>query len=104
MSFKVLDICKHPIEQGFEHESCDLVLAANVLRDTPSLRQTLVHVRKLLNSEGRQYMEELSYDALPLSFVRVRVLPGCWLGAEDQRPDQPHLSPDRQDVEVRNAG
>ncbi|KAK0370311.1 KR domain-containing protein [Colletotrichum limetticola] len=103
MSFKVLDISKDPTEQGIEPGTYDLVVAANVLHATPSLRETLVNVRKLLQPQGRLYMEELSYDALPLNFV-MGVLPGWWLGAEDQRPDQPHVSPERWEVELRNAG
>ncbi|KAF4778667.1 putative KR domain-containing protein [Colletotrichum scovillei] len=103
MSFKVLDISKDPTEQGIEPGTYDLVVAANVLHATPSLRETLVNVRKLLQPQGRLYMEELSYDALPLNFV-MGILPGWWLGAEDQRPDQPHVSPERWELELRNAG
>ncbi|OHW98789.1 polyketide synthase [Colletotrichum incanum] len=103
MSFKVLDISKDPLEQGFEAGSYDLVVAANVLHATPSLKETLTNVRKLLHPEGRLYMEELSYDALPMNFI-MGVLPGWWLGADDGRPDQPHVSTERWDTELRNAG
>ncbi|KAL2875906.1 hypothetical protein SGCOL_008902 [Colletotrichum sp. CLE4] len=103
MSFKVLDISKDPISQGFEPGTYDLVIAANVLHATPSLKETLANVHKLLHPEGRLYMEELSYDALPLNFV-MDILPGWWLGAENQRPDQPHVTPERWEVELRNAG
>ncbi|KAF6813125.1 polyketide synthase [Colletotrichum sojae] len=102
MSFKALNISKDPVEQGFEPESYDLVLAANVLHATPSLQATLTNVRKLLCPEGRLYMEELSHDALPMNFV-MGVLPGWWLGAEDGRPDQPHVTPERWDAELRKA-
>ncbi|KAI8177403.1 Highly reducing polyketide synthase FUM1 [Colletotrichum sp. SAR 10_75] len=103
MTFKSLDVSKDPIDQGFEPASYDLILAANVLHATPSLRETLTNVRKLLQPEGRLYMEELSHDALPMNFV-MSVLPGWWLGANDGRPDQPHVSSDRWDLELRNAG
>ncbi|WYZ46092.1 hypothetical protein EsH8_IX_000317 [Colletotrichum jinshuiense] len=103
MTFKTLDISKDPLEQGFDLASYDLILAANVLHATPSLKETLVNVHKLLHPEGRLYMEELSYDAIPLNFV-MGVLPGWWLGAEDGRPDQPYVSPDRWDAELRHAG
>ncbi|GKT45235.1 highly reducing polyketide synthase fum1 [Colletotrichum spaethianum] len=103
MSFKALDISKDPIQQGFEAESYDLVVAANVLHATPSLKETLSNVRRLLNSEGRLYMEELSYNTLPLNFI-MGVLPGWWLGADDGRSDQPHVSTERWDVELRQAG
>ncbi|KXH59280.1 KR domain-containing protein [Colletotrichum salicis] len=103
MSFKVLDISKDPTSQGFEPGTYDLVIAANVLHATPSLKETLANIHKLLHPEGSLYMEELSYDALPLNFV-MGVLPGWWLGAEDQRPDQPHVPPERWDEELKNAG
>ncbi|KAK1979840.1 KR domain-containing protein [Colletotrichum cereale] len=103
MSFKALDISKDPLSQGFEAGSYDLVVAANVLHATPSLKETLTNVRTLLHPEGRLYMEELSYNALPLNFI-MGVLPGWWLGADDGRPDQPHVSPERWDAELRNAG
>ncbi|EQB57236.1 KR domain-containing protein [Colletotrichum gloeosporioides Cg-14] len=103
MTFKSLDVSNDPLDQGFEPASYDLILAANVLHATPSLRETLMNVRKLLQPEGRLYMEELSHDALPMNFV-MSVLPGWWLGASDGRPDQPHVSSDRWDIELRNAG
>ncbi|KAH0434137.1 KR domain-containing protein [Colletotrichum camelliae] len=103
MTFKPLDVSKDPLDQGFEPASYDLILAANVLHATPSLKKTLINVRKLLQPEGRLYMEELSHDALPMNFV-MSVLPGWWLGADDGRPDQPHVSSDRWDLELRNAG
>ncbi|KAK2012837.1 KR domain-containing protein [Colletotrichum eremochloae] len=103
MSFKALDISKDPLGQGFEAGSYDLVVAANVLHATPSLKETLTNVRTLLHPEGRLYMEELSYNALPLNFI-MGVLPGWWLGADDGRPDQPHVSPERWDAELRDAG
>ncbi|GKT61721.1 polyketide synthase [Colletotrichum tofieldiae] len=103
MSFKVLDISKDPLEQGFEAGSYDLVVAANVLHATPSLKETLANVRTLLHPEGKLYMEELSYDALPLNFI-MGVLPGWWLGADDGRPDQPHVSTERWNTELQNAG
>ncbi|KAK2038839.1 KR domain-containing protein [Colletotrichum somersetense] len=103
MSFKALDISKDPLSQGFEAGSYDLVVAANVLHATPSLKETLTNVHTLLHPEGRLYMEELSYDALPLNFI-MGVLPGWWLGEDDGRPDQPHVSPERWDAELRNAG
>ncbi|KAI8287374.1 Highly reducing polyketide synthase [Colletotrichum sp. SAR11_57] len=103
MTFKSLDISKDPVDQGFEPASYDLILAANVLHATPSLRETLMNVRKLLQPEGRLYMEELSHDALPMNFV-MSVLPGWWLGADDGRPDQPHVLSDRWDMELRDSG
>lgn len=59
IDFKVYDVSRDPIEQGFEAGSYDLIVAANVLHVTESLRTTLSDVPKLLHPEGRLYMEEL---------------------------------------------
>src|SRR4051794_10332785 len=32
------------------------------------------------------------------------VLPGWWLGDADNRPDEPYISPERWDIELRNTG
>jgi acyl transferase domain-containing protein len=57
--YKTLDVTKDPCEQGFEAESFDLILAANVLHATSSLHDTLTNVRKLLHPEGKLLLEEL---------------------------------------------
>jgi acyl transferase domain-containing protein/acyl carrier protein len=47
VQFKLLDIEREPIAQGFSRESFDLIIAANVLHATLNLRQSLDHVRQL---------------------------------------------------------
>lgn len=60
IDFKVLDITKDPDKQGFDSGSFDLVIACNVLHATPSLHETLTHVRKLLAPGGCLFLQELS--------------------------------------------
>jgi phospholipid N-methyltransferase len=78
IEYKVLDISRHPLEQGFQHEEYDLIIASNVrtapphsfgiiplnalqvLHATPILHDTLVHVRTLLKPQGRLFLQELS--------------------------------------------
>lgn len=60
LDFRVLDITKDPVEQGFEAASFDLIIAGNVLHATPSLSETLANVRKLLAPEGYLFLQELS--------------------------------------------
>jgi acyl transferase domain-containing protein len=52
VNFATLDIGRDPVAQGFVPESCDVVIAANVLHATPDLRRTLRHVRRLLAPGG----------------------------------------------------
>ncbi|KAF7556654.1 hypothetical protein G7Z17_g1229 [Cylindrodendrum hubeiense] len=103
MQFQTLDISKDPLQQGFEAESYDLIIAANVLHATPRLVDTLSRVRKLLHPEGRLYMEELCTDSKAMNFI-MGVLPGWWLGEDDGRPDEPYVSPERWDEDLREAG
>lgn len=101
--FRVLDITKDPFSQGFEAEAYDLVIASNVLHTTPSLRDCLMNVRKLLHAEGTLYLEELCSHVKIFNYI-MGVLPGWWLGADDGRTDEPYVSPERWDKELRLSG
>ncbi|RDA86109.1 hypothetical protein CP532_1175 [Ophiocordyceps camponoti-leonardi (nom. inval.)] len=61
--YKTLDITKDPTIQGFEPESYDLIIAANVLHATPSLHETLVNIPDSLSLEDAATM--------PLAFSTV---------------------------------
>ena len=52
ITYRTLDIEKHPREQGFEPHSYDVVVAANVLHATRNLHDTLEHVSWLLAPGG----------------------------------------------------
>ena len=103
MEYAVLDVTKDPLEQGFNAESFDLIVACNVLHATPSLKETLSNVRKLLAPRGRLLLQELNPTTRWINYV-MGVLPGWWLGAGDGRPIEPYVSPQRWDLELKNAG
>ena len=103
MRYAVLDISRDPMEQGFKVESYDLILAANVLHATPNIGQTLRNVRTLLHSHGRLLLQELSPAMRCINFV-MGILPGWWLGEEDNRASEPYLSVERWDHELSAAG
>ncbi|MGA9718644.1 MAG: type I polyketide synthase [Acidobacteriaceae bacterium] len=50
--YKLLNIERSPLEQGFLAGGYDIVLAANVLHATQDLRQTVAHARQLLRPGG----------------------------------------------------
>ena len=52
IDYRVLDIEKDPVEQGFEPHAYDMVIAANVLHATRHLDETLAHCRALLAPSG----------------------------------------------------
>ena len=103
MEYRVLDITRDCIKQGFEFASYDLILAANVVHATPSLHDTLCNLRSLLRSYGHLVLTELCAMVQTPNYISGN-LPGWWLGEADNRPDEPYVSVDRWDHELRSAG
>lgn len=103
LEYKVLDISKDVVEQEFEAGSYDVVVASNVLHATPSLRETLTNVRKLLANGGRLFLQELGPEIRWTNYV-MGILPGWWLGADDGRPNEPFVSTERWNEELKAAG
>ncbi len=60
VEYRLLDIDKSPIEQGFEKYSFDVVIASNVLHATRNIDQTLHHVRSLLAPGGFLLLWEIT--------------------------------------------
>ena len=52
IDYRMLDIEKDPVDQGFEPHAFDMVIAANVLHATRHLDETLHHCRTLLAPSG----------------------------------------------------
>ncbi|CRL24691.1 Beta-ketoacyl synthase [Penicillium camemberti] len=102
MEYKVLDITLDPLEQGFDAHSFDLIIASNVLHATPTLHTALCHVHHLLKPTGYFLLHEISPEILIANFT-MGVFPGWWLGEDDDRSDQPYISPERWDRELRAA-
>lgn len=103
MEFKVLDISKNPIEQGFLAGSYDLILGANVIHATPSLKDSLRNIRQLLKPDGLLVMTEIC-SLTPSTNLMFGNFSGWWLGEEDGRPYQPYVSVSRWDKDLRAAG
>ncbi|KAK8101460.1 hypothetical protein PG999_011834 [Apiospora kogelbergensis] len=104
MQYKVLDISKSPVEQGFEPSEYDLVIASNCLHATPVLTQTLKHCLQLLQPDGRLFLQEISPITQGFNFT-MGLFSGWWVGAEgDGRVDKPFISPEEWDVKLREAG
>lgn len=52
VEYRLLDIERDPMSQGFSPQSFDLVIAANVLHATSDVKTSLTHVRQLLTPGG----------------------------------------------------
>ena len=103
VDYGILDISQDPIQQGYEAESFDLIVACNVLHATPKLNETLLNVRKLLHPRGRLFLQELSPSTKWINYV-MGVLPGWWLGADDNRATEPYIAPQRWAQELKSSG
>ncbi|KAI0803650.1 hypothetical protein GGR55DRAFT_691660 [Xylaria sp. FL0064] len=102
VEYKRLDIESDVVEQGFDPESYDVVLAVNVLHATKNLKKTLENCRRLLKPGGNLVLGENTNPSDISSFI-FGILPGWWV-AEDGREDGPLLSQAEWDVVLKEAG
>ncbi|KAJ5777293.1 hypothetical protein N7520_000539 [Penicillium odoratum] len=103
MDFRTLNIEQDPIAQGFQAESFDLIVAANVLHATSKMRKTIANVHRLLRPGGKLLLLELTSNHGAVSLV-MGSLPGWWLGEDDGRKGGPLLSEDRWDRLLKDTG
>ncbi|CRG87956.1 Lovastatin nonaketide synthase [Talaromyces islandicus] len=103
INYTTFDISKNPGEQGFEKNSYDLIIGYNVVHATPSLQKSLGHLQSLLSPSGRIFLQELCPMAKYINYI-MGFLPGWWLGDEDNRADEPYISPERWSKELVAAG
>ncbi|KAL2817757.1 hypothetical protein BDW59DRAFT_165803 [Aspergillus cavernicola] len=103
MEYKVLDISKDPVAQGFDLGQYDLIIASNVLHATPILHETLCNVRTLLSDQGRLFLQELSPVTSSMVYI-MGLFVGWWLGEADGRADAPYLPVEAWDEKLRAAG
>lgn len=92
VQYQVLDITRDPTFQGFEPHQYDLIIAANVIHATPSLRDSLQHVKQLLAPGGMLVLLEATH---PTRFgdLTVGLTEGWWSFTDtDLRPAYALLS------------
>lgn len=103
LNYAILDITKDPVEQGFQAESFDLVIACNVLHATPDIHKTLSNVRRLVHPRGRLFLQELDPQTKWINII-MGVLPGWWLGEDDGRFPAPYMNRHRWEEELSKVG
>ncbi|KAI6777526.1 putative polyketide synthase, partial [Emericellopsis cladophorae] len=106
MIFKVCDVEKDPIAQGFAEEVYDVVVASFILHATAQLDRTVRNIRKLVKPGGYLVIGEgtnngpfQSGDGLIFG-----TLPGWWLGADEGRTLSPFVSASQWDTILRQNG
>ncbi|MCY3621811.1 MAG: SDR family NAD(P)-dependent oxidoreductase [Gammaproteobacteria bacterium] len=92
IDYRVLDIEKDPVAQGFDAHGYDLLIASNVLHATRYLNETLGHCADLLAPSGHLVaLENLRGQGwLDLTFGQ---LDGWWRFADDYRPHHALAAP-----------
>ena len=103
IDYRVLDIEKDPVEQGYDAHGYDLLIASNVLHATRYLNETLAHCRNLLAPSGQLVaLENLRGQGwLDLTFGQ---LDGWWRFADDYRPHHALASPEVWKRALGDAG
>ncbi|KAG6356925.1 hypothetical protein INS49_014800 [Diaporthe citri] len=92
IDFRLLDVEKDVVQQGFKEHSFDVVIAANVLHATRDLKQTMGNARSLLKPGGYLVMMEITgLEVLRVQFI-MGGLPGWWYGVDDGRVLSPAIS------------
>ncbi len=88
MEFKLLNIEKDPLEQGFEPGAVDIVLSANAIHATSDIVRVLGNVRKLMKDSGTVVLNEVTHFHI-YSTLTFGLLDGWWL-FEDEAGRIPH--------------
>ncbi|OJI97248.1 hypothetical protein ASPVEDRAFT_78976 [Aspergillus versicolor CBS 583.65] len=104
MVFKVLDIEKDPLSQGFTPHSYDVIISANVLHATRNLEHTLQNIRSLLRPGGYLLLFEVTNTHSLRILVSFGGLSGLWLGEEENRRLNPTVSCADWDRLLRQTG
>ncbi|KAB8212294.1 hypothetical protein BDV34DRAFT_1922 [Aspergillus parasiticus] len=104
ISFKNLDINEDSTVQGFQLESYDLIVAANVLHATPDIKATMQNVRKLLKPNGKVMLYEITRPEIIRSSFVAGLMEGWWASVDNSRPWSPALTVTQWDSLLKETG
>jgi len=104
LKFSSLDIEQDPLQQEFEANSFDLVLASNIFHATRDLHVSLEHVRKLIRPGGSLLFLEV-YDQRFWLEIVFGSTPGWWRFTDhDLRPTHPLISTGEWQTVLEDTG
>lgn len=103
MEYATLDINEDPLEQGFEGNQYDLVIASNAIHGTRSIGASLKNIRKLLYPAGHLLLQELYPTSKWINYI-FGTHPRWWCELEDGRLDEPYVDTRRWQNELVAAG
>ncbi|MFZ1322475.1 MAG: SDR family NAD(P)-dependent oxidoreductase [Ignavibacteria bacterium] len=92
INYKVLDIEKDPVTQGFDLNEFDIIIASNVIHATKDLKNSLNNIRKLLSQNGILILNEVTEKQAWLD-ITFGLTDGWWNFSDtDIRKEHPLLS------------
>jgi len=105
VDFLAFDVERPPDVQGFEPNSIDIVIAANVLHTTRRFDRTLQQCHRLLKEGGILVINELT-QRLDYNTLTFGLTTGWWLYEDEQERIQgaPLLSPTDWDARLKKSG
>jgi NADPH:quinone reductase-like Zn-dependent oxidoreductase/SAM-dependent methyltransferase/short-subunit dehydrogenase involved in D-alanine esterification of teichoic acids len=103
LNFKSLNIEVDPIEQGFEANSQDVIIAANVLHATRDLKVSVSNVFKLLKPGGYLLLLEASSGLIWLDIV-FGLTKGWWALTDTQLRRHPLLTDGQWKILLKDVG
>ncbi|KAJ5733817.1 hypothetical protein N7493_002603 [Penicillium malachiteum] len=104
VEYQILDITQDPESQGFEPGSYDLVIAANALHATPSMKQTMLNVRSLLKPGGKLMLFEVTHSDIIVPGFIAGLMEGWWSGVDEGRLWSPALTLSEWDTVLQQSG
>ncbi|TAQ83605.1 hypothetical protein B7494_g8071 [Chlorociboria aeruginascens] len=103
VNFKVLDLAKNPLKQGFVEGSYDVVIAANAIHVTNNLDEGIEFARSLLKPGGWLLLVE-NTQVHPFLNTICGITPGWYCGINDDRKDSPTISREQWDTRLLRGG
>lgn len=103
MRYRVLDLEKDPLDQGYSEASYDVVVASLVIHATAKLEKTMRNLRRLLKPGGFLVVGEGNHSHFTGGYM-FGPLAGWWLGAEEGRTLTPFVSGDEWDRILKATG
>jgi len=83
IEFQVLDIEKSPLEQDFQRDSIDIILATDVVHATRKIIQTLKNIKTILKTNGLLILNEAVRNQ-PFGTLTFGLTDGWWHFQDDE--------------------
>lgn len=105
VEFKVLDIDKSPLEQGYNEYSYDIVISSNTMHRGKNINETLEYMKYLLTPGGLLILDEPTKNSY-LEYITVGFLEKGFVGYEDFRKEErvPLISTEKWNSSIKNSG